>query len=174
LRPRGVRRGGDTTQPLPALLHPHTQLLHARAPLLCTRRPHARASGTTVKIRPICNFSLILKFPFTPRVYFTTQSDCEVSSKVTVLLRPWRISSVIFRQTRPAGRTDRRGRSPRAHKNISIGIPTTQDSSYKYSIHKVLARLLAILVMRCRLIARVAAARRRACRSIPGAAGHQN
>ena len=84
LRPRGVRRGGDTTQPLPALLHPHTQLLHARAPLLCTRRPHARASGTTVKIRPICNFSLILKFPFTPRIYFTTQSDCEVSSKVTV------------------------------------------------------------------------------------------
>ena len=84
MRPRGVRRGGDTTQPLPALLHPHTQLLHARAPLLCTRRPHARASGTTVKIRPICNFSLILKFPFTPRIYFTTQSDCEVSSKVTV------------------------------------------------------------------------------------------
>jgi len=39
---------------------------------------------TTVKIRPICNFSLILKFPFTPRIYFTTQSDCEVSSKVTV------------------------------------------------------------------------------------------
>ena len=25
-----------------------------------------------------------LKFPFTPRIYFTTQSDCEVSSKVTV------------------------------------------------------------------------------------------
>ena len=39
---------------------------------------------TTVKIRPICNSSLILKFPFTPRIYFTTQSDCEVSSKVTV------------------------------------------------------------------------------------------
>ena len=36
------------------------------------------------KIRPICNSSLILKFPFTPRIYFTTQSDCEVSSKVTV------------------------------------------------------------------------------------------
>ena len=34
----------------------------------------------------ICNSSLILKFPFTPRIYFTTQSDCEVSSKVTVQL----------------------------------------------------------------------------------------
>ena len=87
---------------MPALLHPHT-LLHARAPLLRTSssararathwapsarapstRAHARASGTTVKIRPICNSSLILKFPFTPRIYFTTQSDCEVSSKVTV------------------------------------------------------------------------------------------
>ena len=31
----------------------------------------ARASGTTVKIRPICNSSLILKFPFTPRIYVT-------------------------------------------------------------------------------------------------------
>ena len=93
---------------LPALLHPHTQLLAtaARAPLLRTSlvhtrahhqapsarapstRAHARASGKTVKIRPICNSSLILKFPFTPRIYFTTQSDCEVSSKVTVLGRP--------------------------------------------------------------------------------------
>ena len=27
---------------------------------------------------------VLLKFPFTPRIYFTTQSDCEVSSKVTV------------------------------------------------------------------------------------------
>ena len=55
---------------------------------ICSGR-RARAltrARTTVKIRPICNFSLILKFPFTPRIYFTTQSDCEVSSKVTVLV----------------------------------------------------------------------------------------
>ena len=64
---------------------------HARAPPWApsawapSTRAHTRASGTTVKIRPICNFSLILKFPFTPRIHFTTQSDCEVSSKVTVL-----------------------------------------------------------------------------------------
>ena len=30
-----------------------------------------------------CNSCAILKFPFTPRVYVTTQSDCEVSSKTT-------------------------------------------------------------------------------------------
>ena len=56
-------------------------------PLYGTVVPYVVPYGTTVKIRPIRNFSLILKFPFTPRIYFTTQSDCEVSSKVTVVRR---------------------------------------------------------------------------------------
>ena len=41
--------------------------------------------GTAAKIRHICNSCVVLKFPFTPRIYVTTQSQCEVSSKTTVL-----------------------------------------------------------------------------------------
>ena len=47
-------RGGDTTQPLPALLHPHTQLLHARATaphIVHTRARHQAPS--TVPARPV-------------------------------------------------------------------------------------------------------------------------
>ena len=87
------QRAAANAQPLPLLLAlPRARapaLLRAGCAVLLRARARARVryrvtDGTTVKIRPICNSSLILKFPFTPRIYFTTQSDCEVSSKVTV------------------------------------------------------------------------------------------
>ena len=79
----------QTDSPLPSLLlsTPKAESVPSPSTRAPSTRAHARASGTTVKIRPICNSSLILKFPFTPRIYFTTQSDCEVSSKTTVPAR---------------------------------------------------------------------------------------
>ena len=43
--------------------------------------------GTAAKIRHIYNSCVVLKFPFTPRIYVTTQSQCEVSSKTTTRTR---------------------------------------------------------------------------------------
>ena len=40
--------------------------------------------GTAAKIHHICNSCVVLQFPFTPRIYVTAHSQCEVSSKTTV------------------------------------------------------------------------------------------